>query len=176
MKEGKPAPSMQKSAGSPNSGKPPLRRNFIGNSLTDLLHPPNLQPQLLNQRLHLGMTLRRKHIGNLQELPAPRRFLNSALRAPLGMTKRRRPEHIPQQPVGNINMRLPVLLGSIPLQHRRYRHPQLTDPHQVLNHDRGQDGQQESHEVRVAVLPEGHHRQNRRPFNVLCRCAFSVRG
>ena len=61
---------------------------------------------------------------------------------------------LPQQPVGNINMRLPVLLGSIPLQHRRNSHPQLVVPHQVLNHDRGQDGQQESHEVRVAVLPD----------------------
>ena len=89
------------------------------------------------------MTLRRKHIGNLQELPAPRRFLDSALRAPLGMTKRRRPEHIPQQPVGNINMRLPVLRRSIPLQHRRNSHPQLVVPHQVLNHDRVQGVQLE---------------------------------
>ena len=70
-----------------------------------LLHPPNLQPQLLNQRLNLTGNLRRDVVLDFQEgaAMAPAVFSHRALSRP-------------QQPVGNIDVIQEVLRRGLLLQ------------------------------------------------------------
>lgn len=86
--------------------------------LPPLSSPHKHQPQLVNHRLHLRCHLRVKVLGRQKEIgTVATRFFDSALRAPLRMTIL--PDtHRPHEPVGNVNVSLPVLGRGVLLQQR----------------------------------------------------------
>ena len=71
----------------------------------NLHRPPELQLQVADEGLNLLVLIRRDELGRLQEFLVP--FIG---------LRRRRPEHVAQQPVGDIDMGIAVLLGGILLQ------------------------------------------------------------
>lgn len=90
-----------------------LRR--LPNFLRLHLHrSPELQLQVADEGLNLFVLIRRDEFGRLQEFLVP--FIGLC---------RRRPEHVAQQPVGDIDMGIAVLLGGILLQDRRDGDSQL---------------------------------------------------
>ena len=90
-----------------------LRR--LPNFLRLHLHrSPELQLQVADEGLNLLVLLRRDELGRLQEFLVP--FIGLC---------RRRPEHVAQQPVGDIDMGIAVFLGGILLQDRRDGDSQL---------------------------------------------------
>ena len=75
---------------------------------------PELQLQIADEGLNLLVLIRRDELGRLQEFLVP--FIGLC---------RRRPEHVAQQPVGDIDMGIAVFLGGILLQDRRDGDSQL---------------------------------------------------
>ena len=79
-----------------------------------LHRPPELQLQVADEGLNLLVLIRRDELGRLQEFLVP--FIG---------LRRRRPEHVAQEPVGDIDMGIAVFLGGILLQNRRNGDSQL---------------------------------------------------
>ena len=75
---------------------------------------PELQLQVMDLGLHLGMMLLNDELGGLQEF-----------KVPLIDLLRRRAEHVLEQPVGDIDVGLTVGGGGVLLQDRRDGHGQL---------------------------------------------------